>query len=312
MENPFDILVYLDDTLVKNLASLVLTGYIETITLTRAVDRSIEAGMKEGDKIENTNQGSLTRIEREGFKDRNEYDSCNELDHHHCDKNMGARRFVHEEQKVQTTFTTFVLNGNLMSYFNEHNELHRKEVDDIENDNVEVGDLIELEGTITSSSVLNFVETLINLIDIFGCDYLNEITKECNSKLKFEMLQKMLTYLKTILTCNNTQDLIMKVGNGRAILTINKNYFMNNTCNVFDKINCHCKVVGKVIKTCSGEEDNISLLRKTGQEKFYEKYFEMFKPLLNCLEKNGIMVPECPDLRINESGIQIMPLNIYM
>ncbi|NME81954.1 hypothetical protein HF850_02220 [Clostridium sp. SM-530-WT-3G] len=312
MENPFDILVYLDDTLVKNLASLVLTGYIETITLTKAVDRAIEAGMKEGDKIESTNQGSLTRIEREGFKDRNQFDSNNNLEHHHYDKNVGARRFVHEEQKIQTTFTTFVLNGNLMNYFNEHNELHRKEVDDIENDNVEVGDLIELEGTITSSGVLSFVETLMNLIEIFGCDYLNELTKDCNGKMKFEMIQKMLTYLKSVLNCNNTQDLIMKVGNGRAVLTINKNYFMNNTCNVFDKINCHCKVIGKVIKTCKEEEDDISLLRKTGQEKFYENCFEMCKPLLECLKKNGIMIPECPDLRINKSGIQIMPLNIYM
>ena len=65
MENPFDILVYLDDTLVKNLASLVLTGYIETITLTKAVDRAIEAGMKEGDvitKLEKTAISSMSEL----------------------------------------------------------------------------------------------------------------------------------------------------------------------------------------------------------------------------------------------------------
>ena len=87
---------------------------------------------------------------------------------------------------------------------------------------------------------------------------------------------------------------------------------MNSTCNVFDKINCHCKVVGKVIKTCTEEEDTISLLRKTGQEEFYEKSLEMCQPLLECLEKNGIMIPECPKLRIEEAAIQLMPLNIYM
>ncbi|MBE6063056.1 MAG: hypothetical protein E7207_05725 [Clostridium butyricum] len=312
MENQFDILVYLDETLVKNLASLVLTGYIETITFTKGVDRLIEAGMKEGDKIESTNQGSITRIERDGFKDKNQFDSNNELDHHNCEKNMGARRFVHEEQRSQTTFTTFVLNGNLMSYFNENNKLHPKEVDDIENDNVEVGDLIELEGNLTSSSILSYIDTFINLIDIFGCDYLNELTKGCECKFKFEMLQKMFSYLKKVLSSNDTFDLIMISGNGRAVLTVNRNYFMNNTCNVFDKINCHCKVIGKVIKTCSGDNDSISLLRKTGQEKFYEKYFEMCKPLIECLDKNGLVVPECPSLRIEKSAIQIMPLNIYM
>ena len=64
MSNPFDILVYLDENLVKNLASLVLTGYIETITLTQAFDRTLKAGMKEENRIENSNQGSVTRIER--------------------------------------------------------------------------------------------------------------------------------------------------------------------------------------------------------------------------------------------------------
>ena len=312
MENPFDILVYIDETLVKNLASLVLTGYIETITLTQAFDRSLQAGMKEGDRIESTNQGSLTKIEREGFKDRNEFDSNNEFIHHHCDKDMDARRFVHEERKVQTTYTTFVLNGNLMDHFNQNNELHHKDVSDVENDNIEVGDLIEIEGTITSSSILSYIDTLLNLIDIFGCDYLNDLTKDCNCKMKFEMLQKMLTYLKTVLNCNNTQDLIMKTGNGKVILTVNKNNFMNSTCNIFDKINCHCKVVGKVIKTCTEEEDTISLLRKTGQEEFYEKSLEMCQPLLECLARNGIMTPKCPKLRIEESAIQLMPLNIYM
>ena len=92
----------------------------------------------------------------------------------------------------------------------------------------------------------------------------------------------------------------MKSGTGTVILTVNKDNFMNNRCNMFDNINCHCKVVGKVIKTCTEECDSISLLRKTGQEEFYENFFKKYTPLLECLKKNDILVPECPDLRINE------------
>lgn len=312
MDNPFDVLVYLDDTLVKNLAALVLTGYIETVTRTLLVDRSLEAAMKEDDRIENSNQGSLTKIEHEGFKDRNEFDACNEFNHYQLYKDIDAKHLIREQLQVQTTFTTFVLNGNLMDYFNQNNKLHHKDVVDIENDNIEVGDMIEIEGNITNLCVSTYVETLINLIDAFGCEYLNELTKDCKCTMKFEVFFKMLSYLKKTLECNNTQDLIMESGNGRAVLTVNKGNFLNSSCNIFDKINCHCKVVGKVVKTCSSDEDTISLLRKTGQEDFYENFFEMSKPLLQCLKDNGIMIPQCPDLRIDKSAIQIMPLNIYM
>ena len=312
MSNPFDILVYLDENLVKNLSSLVLTGYIETITLTQAFDRTLQAAMKEGDKLENSNQGSISKSEKEGFKDRNKLDACNNLENHYIDKDIDARQCIKEQRTIQTTYTTFVLNGNLIKYLTENNELMHKDVTDLENDNIFTGDLIEVEGTITNSSLLCYIDCLINLIDIFGADYLNSLLKDVDTKMNFTMFQKMLTHLSTVLNCNNTQDLIMTVGSGKAILTVNKDNFMNSTCNIFDKINCHCKVVGKVIKTCTEEHDSISLLRKTGQESFYENFFEKAKPLIDCLEKNDFFVPECPDLRINTCAIQLMPINIYM
>ncbi|MGM9935639.1 hypothetical protein [uncultured Clostridium sp.] len=312
MSNPFDILVYLDENLVKNLASLVLTGYIETITLTQAFDRTLKAGMKEENRIENSNQGSVTRIEREGFKDKNQLDACNSFEHHELDNDIDAIQCVREERKIQTTYTTFVLNGNLVSYLTKNNELKHKDVTDVRSDDIYAGDIIEIEGTLTNSSVMCYIDCLVNLIDIFGTDYLNTLLKEVETKMNFTMFQKMLTHLNSILNCNNTQDLIMNVGNGKAVLTVNKDNFMNSQCNIFDKVNCHCKVIGKVIKTCNDDNDTISLLRKTGQESFYETFFEKSKPLIDCLEANGFFVPECPDLRINECAMQIMPINIYM
>ena len=77
MNKPFDVLVYLDENLVRNLSSLVLTGFIETITKTQAFDRTLSAGFHEGDRIESSNQGSITKIEREGFKDKNKLEANN-------------------------------------------------------------------------------------------------------------------------------------------------------------------------------------------------------------------------------------------
>ncbi|BCZ47673.1 hypothetical protein psyc5s11_37400 [Clostridium gelidum] len=312
MSNPFDVLVYLDENLVRNLSSLVLTGFIETITKTQAFDRTISAGFHQGDRIESSNQGSVTKNEREGFKDKNKLEANTDFEHHHMEKDIDSRQCIREEKEVKTTYTTFVLNGNLIDYLNENDQLQHKNEMDIENNNIASGDLIEIEGIITNKGVLSYIDTLINLITIFGTDYLNTLSKDCKENIDFSIFLKMLTYIKSILTYNNTQDLIMKSGNGVAILTVNKDNFMNNRCSVFDNINCHCKVVGKVIKTCSDECDSISLLRKTGQEEFYENFLKKCTPLLECLKKNDILVPECPNLRINECAIQIMPLNIYM
>jgi hypothetical protein len=312
MSKSFDVLVYLNENLVRNLSSLVLTGFIETITKTQSFDRTLSAGFHEGNRSELGNQGSVTRNEREGFKDKNKLEANNRAMSYHQDKDIDAKQYLREEKEVKTTYTTFVLNGSLMDHLNQNELLQRKNEDDIENGNIYAGDLIEIEGTITNKCFISYIDSLVNLITIFGVDYLDELTKDCREKMNFSMFLKVLTYIKSILTYNNTEDLIMKSGNGTVILTINKDNFMNNRCNMFDHINCHCKVVGKVIKTCSEECDSISLLRKTGQEEFYEKMFEKYKPLLNCLEKNDILIPECPDLRINECAIQIMPLNIYM
>lgn len=312
MSNGFDVLVYLDEILVKNLASLVLTGFIETVTLTQAFDNCLTAGIREGNKIENHTSGSFTKIEREGFKDKTDASSNNDCNDNHVDRQFEGKRCVREERKVQTTYTTFVLNSNLLSYFNENNELNHKEVDDVVNDRINTGDIIEIEGTVTNSSLISYVNTMINLLEVFECDYLDKLIKEKKCCLNFTRYYKMLQYLQKILTCNNTMDLIMKVGNGFAILTVGVENFMNNQCHVFDKTNCPCKVIGKVIKTCINKDDSISLLRKTGQEKYYEKFFKDSQKLLEILKNNDITVPDCPALRFEYSAIQIMPLDIYV
>lgn len=312
MDNPFDVLVYLDENLVRNLSSLVLTGFIETITKTQSFDRTLSAGFHEGERIESSDQDSTTRIERKGFKEKNKSDFNNSLDNRHMDRDIDARQCIREEKQVKTTYTTFVLNGSLINHLNENSQLQHKNEGDIENNNIYSGDLIQIEGTITNICLVSYIDTLINLINIFGIEYLDDLAQNCAGRINFSMFFKMLTYIKGVLTYNNTQDLIMKTGNGTAILTVNKDNFMNNQCNIFDKINCHCKVIGKVIKTCTDEDDSISLLRKTGQEQFFESFFEQCEPILACLKENDIPVPQCPKLRINECAIQIMPLNIYM
>ena len=97
-----------------------------------------------------------------------------------------------------------------MNYLNENKQLQHKNEIDIENNNISTGDLIEIEGTITNKGVIPYIDTLINLITIFGTEYLDTLSKDCKGNINFSIFLKMLTYIKSILTYNNTQDLIMK------------------------------------------------------------------------------------------------------
>lgn len=311
MNNPFEILIYLDEILIRNLSSITLTGFIETITKTQAFDRTLSTGVHEGNRLDSFNENRIIRNEREGYKDKNKTEGNNNNLNHHMDKDIDLRQCIKEEEQVKTTYTTFMLNQRLIDQLNTNQQLLHKNPKDIENNNILSGDIIEIEGVITNQGVIPYIDALVNLITIFGCEYLDNLFKDCNEKFNFSISLKMLTYIKDILSLNNTQDLIMKTDNGIVVLTVNKDNFMGSRCNLFDNINCHCKVIGKVVKTCSNG-NCISLLRKTGQEQFYESFFEKCKILLECLRKNEIMVPECMDLIIKKNGVQIIPLNIYM
>ncbi|WP_244835253.1 hypothetical protein [Clostridium sp. BJN0001] len=312
MNSLLDVLIYLDEGIVKNLASLVLTGYIETRTYTQSMDKYLNADVHIGDRAERNDQFSYSKTERSGFKDKNKLDLNNCLTHHHIDKDLGGKQVVHVEEQLKTTYTTFVLNGNLVNYLNENNILLKKNESDIINNDVKSGDIVEIEGTITNSCLVTYVDTLINVIDIFGVDTLNEMINKKDKIFNFSIFLKILKYLKGLLTSNNTCDMLMNTGSCSVVLTINKDNFMNTRLNMFDEVNCKCRVVGKVVKTCAAKEDTIGLLRKTGEEEFYERIFKKYQSLIEIITKLGIVIPKCPTLRISEKSIQVLPFNIYI
>lgn len=312
MNSLLDVLIYLDEDIVRNLASLVLTGYIETRTLTQSMDKYLNADIHIGDRAEKNDQFSYSKTERTGFKDKNKLDANNCFEHHHIDKDLGGKQVVHIEEQLKTTYTTFVLNGSLINHLNESNTLLKKNEQDILNNNISSGDIVDIEGTITNCCLVTYIDTLINIIEIFGVDTLDEMLNKEDKIINFNIFLKLLKYLESLLTSNNTCDMIMNTGSSKVILTINTKNFMNTRLNMFDEVNCKCRVVGKVVKTCAAEDDTISLLRKTGEEEFYEKILEKYKNLIKIIENIGIVIPKCPTLRIRENSIQILPFNIYI
>ena len=51
-------------------------------------------------------------------------------------------------------------------------------------------------------------------------------------------------HLNTLLTSNDTKDLIKTEGNDVVVIVNNKNFF-DTYSNIFDEVECSCKVIGK-------------------------------------------------------------------
>ncbi|AOR24239.1 hypothetical protein [Clostridium taeniosporum] len=310
MNNPFDILIYLDENLVRNLSSLVLSGYIDTRIQKRIRDAKVSEGVHLDSRNGSFQQETEGKNEREGYRDENKGNLVNAEQHNQVWRDFNGTGNIRLEEEIRRTYTTFVLNGNLNNFLQNGEILHSRNDINILNDEVESGELVEITGQITNQSLLCYVETLIALLDAIGCENLDPLLdKEKYKFINFSVLLKLLNNLKGKLILNNTQDLVMKTGDCTNVLTVNMNNFMNNDYNIFDKINCECKVIGKVVKTCCGSEC-INFLRKTGTEKFYEDLLIYCDSLLGCLKDQGIMVPERPCCKLENKGIQLMPISI--
>ncbi|SFC76735.1 hypothetical protein [Clostridium uliginosum] len=310
MANPFDILIYLDEYLVKNLSSLVLSGYIDTRILRNTRDKTCSSGLHLEKRNGAFTQETCGKNEREGFKDRNKASLMNQEKHDHICGDLDERNYAKQEEEIRRTYTTFVLNQNLNNYLNSDHILQYKNEKNIFDNAIASGELIEVTGKITNQCLTSYLDILINLLTSIGCENLNTIlNKEKSNFINFSVFLNMISHLKETLILNNTQDLMMSMGKCTAILTVNTKNFMNSECNMFDKINCDCKVIGKVIKTCANGEC-INFLRKTGQDKFYEEFLSSCNFLLDSLKENGIIIPEMPCCKIEENAIQILPLSI--
>ena len=88
----------------------------------------------------------------------------------------------------------------------------------------------------------------------------------------------------------------------------NKNFF-DTYSNIFDEVECPCKVIGKVVKICS-KNDNIHLLRKTGQPLFYENLLNCCCDIGNNLNDSGIILPSQPKFKIEGETILIIPISV--
>lgn len=320
-----DLLMYLDEGLIKNLSSLVLSGYIN-IRTTKLIQDSTVTGRLSTDSRLNT-YGE----DREGFDEREGYKGSNVSRANHCEQGniqggfIEDREFLRREEEIQRIYTTFTLHSELQTSLESNNMMNTVDNTAIADDTVKAGDFVKINGTLTSESVNSYIDALLNMFQCYGCDSLDNIVKNYNikdlsvtsannnfigSSLNFNALNNMLSHLDEILSQNSTQDMIMYCGDTPVILNVNKNFFMNNSSHMYDKIDCPCSVFGKVVSV-TRQGDTLSLLRKTGQPDYYEHILEQCcGGHCNILKNSGIIVPNKPKFKCNGTTIVVLPISM--
>nr|WP_133016215.1 hypothetical protein [Clostridium cuniculi] len=181
--------------------------------------------------------------------------------------------------------------------------------------NINSGDYVKLSGQISSESMVSYIDSLSNLLSCIGTDNLNSYCKTFKSNnssfINYDTMYKQVNYLKSLLTTNNSQDMIVKCGNMDVVLTVNNSNFISTYANIYDSADCPCTIIGKVIRKCDSDQC-IHLLRKSGQPNFYENFLGCCSPLMENISSAGIYLPEQPRFRVPGESLLLIPISMLI
>lgn len=305
-----EFLLYLDELLITGLTSLIgegnVEGYIEVLTTKRICDKTLSGKLYNENKETNVNEEKRNKDKREGYKTytNSDINTYNFL----CDNqsSLEGRGYVRIEQEEKRIFTMFSFHRRILNTLQGRGEV--KLLNDVCSGNINEGDYVQVSGKICNESLSEYIDSLKTIINCFGCDKLNELL-DGDPYLNFNIIDKFLAEIQTRLHSNDTSDLILSCSNRDMVLTINNNYFLKNHTGKLGNTNCN--IFGKIVKKCS-DNDNISFLRKTGQQDFYEEMLHKCIPAFDCLKKIGITPPKCPRIKLSDNPYQIVPISIFI
>ena len=320
--------MYLDQDLLKDMHSLILSGTIDTRSIKLIKEKTLTGKGTTDIKEDQYNQDKSSESEKEGYinnsletTDHGQYTQTNNL-------SLEDKDNIHIENEIKKTFLTFALHSELSNELDNKNLTKYIDVDSLNENTVKEGELIKIRGTLISDSIISYLKASSQLLECFGVCEKKEEIKDTDKKAKNSldnfpitynvinhMLKNMIDILeptrsKDITWSNLCQDIILKCGNIKVILTVNKDSFRNNS--IYDKSDCPCTVFGKVIKVVK-QGESISMLRQTTQAKYYENILDICKQKFSEIKDTyGIPIPSMPELECEGFALVIMPISICM
>lgn len=308
--NYLDLLIYLDQGLTQNLNSLVLNGYIEKRTSRWIEDRTLTGKAHNETHNQKSEEDRCIRDKRDGYKTTNATNADVKTNWIEEDQFLEGRRFVRREEELTRIYTSFELHQQLLDGLNSSNLMKDLTTSSYNANNLSNGDYIQMAGQITSESIVSYIDACSNLLNCIDTTTISSLIKSTNSNLiNLQSMQNQISFLQNLLTTNNTQDMILKSDNSELVVTVDTTNFFSSYANVYDKMDCNCKVIGKIVKVCEGS-DCIHLLRKTGQPSFYEKILTNPNPIKEALKSNGLILPEPPRYKVNSKSYLIVPISL--
>lgn len=309
--NYLDLLIYLDQNLTENLNSLVLNGYIQKHTSRWIEDRTLTGKAHNETHEQSFDENRCMKDKRDGYKTTTATNAATQTNWIENDQFLEGRRFVRREEEITRIYTSFELHQQLLDGLNNSNLIKDLTNPSFTGDtNLSTGDYVQITGQITSESIVSYITLFNNLLNCIDTTTISSSLKSTNSNLiNIQSMQNQINCIYNLLTNNNTQDMIIKSNTSDLVVTVDTSKFFSSYANVYDKMDCNCKVIGKVVKVCEGN-DCIHLLRKTGQPLFYEQMLNNPNPLKEALKSNGLTLPEIPRCKVNSKSYLIIPISL--
>ena len=305
--NTLDLLIYLDELLTKNLNSLVIDGLIEARKSRWIEDRTLTGRAASQNREQDFDEDRYTKDERDGYKGKNSVSANTWTGGYQEDRSLEGRNFVRREEELTRIYTSFQFHNQLVSGMNESNLIKN-----IDSNTISDGDYVEAIGEIAPISMISFLDMSANTISGLGSSNLNILMGTQNTSLvNFDFMLNQYMYMKNLMTTNNTQDIVLKCNERDVVIAANNSCFLNSSQNMFDKANCKCKVIGKVIKACN-ENESINFLRHTGNADICRRTLENCSSLNKMLNDNGILLPEMPCCESEKNALLIIPISLYL
>lgn len=303
--------IYANREIILDLYSIIIDGYLESVSIKRVEDKSDNFRVQNGRKNVKSNdlKKSYTSKDKISIAENECIDKYRDFSGTIDDKNS-----IRDEISVKRIYTNFHILNKLKNVMVAENMIKYMKKGKISSENIVRGDYIEVEGCISPISLITEINTMIDIIETYDDKELNKLLKNQQDREVFMDYSIILKHLKNLnkqLSSHNTTNMIIDCKYSKVVLNINTNNFSDKNVYMYDNVDCDCKVLCKVIKVVD-ENKYIDLLCKTCMSSYYNELLKSIRTNLDILRENNIILPNNITTEIKGPAIQAIPIAIYV
>lgn len=287
--------VYLNEKIVLDMLAIIEDGFsmVSEVVSSHETERDFSKKMNSGISTSSI-LSKLVKIQ---------FDAEGSSEKKNSDLSQSKRDKVHTSVSLLSKLRTYLVDNNILSY---------SAADKINIDKIQTGDFIEISGELQKNPMIDFFEKFVSIFKM--AEIFTEApqlgSKSQTAKVKAEE-QKTLKQIKEFLGELNTTgtiDFIVENDEGTTILSTQEQYMQND--NISELLGGKFRVLGKVIKIASDENDKIDLLRKTTLSILDDNTLNEF---LTAFKSDDLKEFKLPEVRavIKGPAIIIIPIAIY-